>query len=66
MSEFKIKDKVLNMPHTRYSARSNEYLLRDRRIQNSVKDLTWSVLEKIIISFNYFCKKLYLKSLRGF
>ena len=46
MSEFKIKDKVLNMPHTRYSARSNEYLLRDRRIQNPVKDLTWSVLEK--------------------
>ena len=24
----------------------NEYLLRDRRIQNPVKDLRWSALEK--------------------
>ena len=42
---------VLNMYHT-YNAQSkvtlqvNEYLLRDRCIQNSVKDLRWSTLEK--------------------
>ena len=36
----------------------NEHLSRDRRIQN--------LFGKIIIFFNYFCKKLRLAFLRGF
>ena len=51
MSDFTIINRVLNM-----------YL---SRIQNPVKDLRWSVFLKIIMLFNYFCKKLHLKSLRG-
>ena len=41
----------------------NEYLLRDRPIQNPVKDPRFG---KIIMAFNYFCKKLHLRSLTGF
>ena len=41
----------------------NKYLLKDMPIQNPGKDLRFG---KIIIAFNYFCKKLHLKSLRGF
>ena len=53
MFEFSIIGKVLNMYDSIHSTRSlykliqvNEYLLRDKRIQNPVKDLKWSVLEK--------------------
>ena len=53
MFEFSIIDKVLNMYDSIHSTRSlykliqvNVYLLRDERIQNPVKDLKWSVLEK--------------------
>ena len=42
-----------------------EYLLRDVRIQNLVKDLKYWALWKKIIAFNYYCKTLHLKSLRG-
>ena len=42
----------------------NEYLLRDECIQNSVKDLRG--LLKKYQSFDYFCKTLYLISLREF
>ena len=36
------------MYHTLHSARllHNEYLLRDRRIQNPLKDLRWNALER--------------------
>ena len=44
----------------------NEFLLRDRPIQNVVKDLRWSALEKKIIVFNYFFKNLHFKSSKGF
>ena len=50
MFEFSVIDKVLNMYDSIHSTRSlykliqvNEYLLRDKRIQNPVKDLKWSV-----------------------
>ena len=42
----------------------NEYLLRDECIQNSLKDLRG--LLKKYQSFDYFCKTLYLISLREF
>ena len=46
MSEFAIIGRVLNIYYTIHSARSNEYLLRDWRIQYPVEDLRWSALEK--------------------
>ena len=42
----------------------NEYLLRDGCIQNLVKDLI-QCFGRITKAFNYFCKILHLKSLRG-
>ena len=55
------------MYHTIYGREDilqvNKYLLKDRLIQNPGKDLRF---RKVIIAFNYFCKKLHLKSLRGF
>ena len=55
-------DRVLNMCHTVHShscevtLQVDEYLLRDRHIQNQVKDLRWSALEKII-DLTIFAKK---------
>ena len=50
MSEFTIKDRVLNMYLTMYYTmllyKVSECLLRDKDIQNLVKDLRWSTLEK--------------------
>ena len=43
MSEYAIMGRVLNMYQTIHSARC---LLRNRRIQNTVKNLRWSALEK--------------------
>ena len=47
MSEFSIIDRVLNIYHTiNITLQVNDYLLRNRRIQNPVKDLRWIALEK--------------------
>ena len=48
ISEFTIIGRVFNIYHPIHSARSpvNEYLLRDRCIQNPVNDVKWSALEK--------------------
>ena len=66
MSEFTITDRVLNIYYTINSARSlyklmTGYLLRDQRPGQRSK------MEHFLITvFNYSCKKLHLKSLRGF
>ena len=43
MSEFTKIDTILSMSYTKHSARSlyklNEYLLSERRIQNTIKEL---------------------------
>ena len=52
VSEFSIIDSFVNMYHTIHSATSLYKLI--------------STYWQIIIVFNYFCKKLQLKSLRGF
>ena len=50
MSELIIIDSVVNMYHSIYTGRSLYKLmsiyLRDGRIQNPVRDLRWSTLEK--------------------
>ena len=46
MSEFTIIDRVT----------SYEYLLRDRRIQNPIKSLRWSALEKYLQLVTIFAK----------
>ena len=45
MSEFLIIDRVLNTQRE-VTLQVNEYLLRDRRIQDLVNNLIWSALEK--------------------
>ena len=55
-----------SMYYTTHSTRSNEYLLGDLCVQNLVEDLQWGTFGKIIMTFNYFCKKVNHKSLRGF
>ena len=45
MSEFLIIDRVLNTQRE-VALQVNEYLLRDRRIQDLVNNLIWSALEK--------------------
>ena len=47
ISEFTMLDSFLNMSYAIHSARSlTEYLLRNRRIQNPVRDLRWSAMGK--------------------
>ena len=70
MSEFLIIDRVLNMYHTIMHSASSL-----KKLMSTYSEFTYSELGqrskmecfgKIIIVFNYFCKKLHLKSLRGF
>ena len=68
MSEFTIIDRVLNMYHTIYSARSLYKLTSTNWGIGVFRNGQRSKMEpfgKIIIVFNYFCKKLHLKSLRN-
>ena len=69
MLEFTIIDRALKMSHTMHSARSIFKLISNicRWVYPEPSQRSKiGRFEKIIIAFNYFCKTLHLKSLRGF
>ena len=67
MSQFTIIDSVLNMYHTAHSTRSLHkliVLIERKAYSESCQRSTIKPFGKIFVIFNYFCKKLNLKSLR--
>ena len=66
MSEFSIIDRFLNMHYIIHSVRSLYKVDQSVLIQNLVTRFKIDRFGKIIIIFNYFWKKIHLKSLREF